>query len=338
MHMRPALLFSLARVAPLAGALLLVQACSQVTPVATVADTTAAATGWTLIPAGTTNLNAVSGLSDTAVWVVGDQGTIGYWNGTQLAFETSGTTVTLRGVWALDAGHVYAVGDGGTILARQGGGVWQSVGMNATQQVLTAVWADSTRVVAVGSAGTIVLGGMAGYKLLVNPDTENLFGVTGTPGGQVVAVGALGLYAQINGTTVSRVAIPSFTKLLSGAASGGTAAFLVGQQGTVYSASASGLTPIVGCPQTALRAVTTTGSGPDVWAAGWDGTICKITGATTTSFPYADARWFNGIYAASPTSLWVVGASGTLMHGLPVTRVIDGGAAGAADGAGLGGG
>jgi photosystem II stability/assembly factor-like uncharacterized protein len=320
------------------------EACAQVAPYTPVADASAAPTGWTLIPAGTTNLNAVSGLSDSAVWVVGDHGTIGYWNGSQLSFETSGTTVTLRGVYAVDPDHVYAVGDGGTILSRQAGGVWLTVGANITLQVLTGVWADSMRVVAVGSAGTVVLGTVAPgatgmYKLLMNSEAENLFAVTGTAnGGQVVAVGALGLYETINGTTVSRVQIPSFSKLLSGATTAGGTAFFVGQQGTVYSSSASGLTPILGCPETALRGVSTTGTGPDVWIAGWEGTICKISGVTATSFPYTDARWFNGIYAASPTSLWVVGASGTLLHGLPVTPAVDGGSPGSTDGAGLEGG
>ena len=283
--------------------------------------------------------------------MVGDHGTIGYWNGTSLVFETSGTTATLRGVWAVDAEHVYAVGDSGTILLRQAN-VWQPVGPKVTPQVLTAVWGDTSgRVVAVGSNGTIVLGTTAtGYKLVPNidakttlPYSENLFGVTGTAGGPVFVVGALGILVQIDaaGTASTSSITSSSTKLLSGATTGANGSFFVGQQGQVFSSTAAGVTSVLGCPETALRAVTTTpGLSPVAWAAGWDGTICKIVGTTGTSFPYGDARWFNGIYAASPTALWVVGASGTLLHGLPTAPAIDGGAADAVvtDGAGLEGG
>src|SRR5208282_4112874 len=109
--------------------------------------------GWNVIAAGSTNLNAVSGISDTSVWVVGDQGTIAHWDGSQLTPETSGTSANLRGVWAVDAKHVYAV----------------------------------------GSHGTIVFGTMGVYKLIPNADAENLLAVGGSAGGPAVAVGALGL-------------------------------------------------------------------------------------------------------------------------------------------------
>ncbi len=295
---------------------LLLQGCEHVSSLPVIPDASVSS-GWTVLSAGTLNLNAVSGVSDTAVWVVGDQGSIQYWNGTQLVSENSGTKVTLRGVWAVDMNTVYAVGDGGTILSRQAG-VWQQVGVGVTPQVLTAVWADSMRVVAVGSNGTVVAGSAAAaYKVLPNADAENLLGVTGTPGGVVTAVGSLGLVLQINGTTLTRVPIPSFTKVLAGATTGPTATFFVGQQGSVYSSTAGGLQSLTGCPQTALRAASAIES--TTWIVGWDGTICSITGASAASYPYTDTRWFNGVYAASPTALWVVGASGTLLHGLPST-------------------
>ncbi len=274
-----------------------------------------APTGWTVIPAGTANLNAVSGVSDSAVWVVGDKGTIGHWDGTSLTFESSGTTANLRGVFARSTTEAYAVGDGGTILHRVGT-AWQQVAAGLTRQVLTGVWADASRVVAVGSNGTIVLGGAMGYQLVSSSYQENLFSVTGVSGGLVTAVGALGLIVELNGTTVSRTPITNFTKLLTGVATGSSNTYLVGQEGTVYRADATGLNPVNGCPSSALRSVSTVGA--DAWIVGWDGTVCKVAGRKVTSYPYPEARWFNGVYAASATSLWVVGSSGTLLHGLPL--------------------
>ena len=132
----------------------------------------------------------------------------------------------------------------------------------------------------------------------------------------MTAVGALGLVLSITGTTVTRVPIPNFTKLLVGATgTGPTNTYYVGQEGTVFRVDATGINLVPGCPPSALRSVSTAGA--VAWTVGWDGTICKISGANVTSYPYTDARWFNGVYAASATSLWVVGASGTLLHGLP---------------------
>jgi hypothetical protein len=303
-------------------ALFLVGICATVaacdSPVQPLAQTLEAGvvTGWTSIAAGTANLNAISGISDSAIWVVGDKGTIGHWTGTSVVFETSGTQANLRGVFALSADEAYAVGDGGTFLHRTAAG-WVPVAAGLTREVLTAVWADTTRVVAVGSFGTIVLGSGTTYQLISSSSfQENLFGVTGTLGGPITAVGALGLVVSINGTSVSRVTIPNFTKLLVGVTTGPGATYIVGQQGTVYVANGAGINPVNGCPVSALRSVSLAGT--DAWAVGWDGAICKITGTTTASFPYSDARWFNGIYAASATSLYVVGASGTFFHGLPV--------------------
>jgi photosystem II stability/assembly factor-like uncharacterized protein len=297
----------------LASVVLLCTACDHVTSVQSSPEA-GVPTGWTLIPAGTANLNAVSGVSDDAVWVVGDKGTIQFWDGKTLTAEKSGTTANLRGVWALDADQAFAVGDAGTILQRSNG-VWTQVGMGVTRLVLTAVWADTTRVVAVGSNGTVVYGTTT-YQLLASGVTENIFGVTGTPGGVVTAVGALGLVLELNGTTLTRTPIPSYSKLLSGAATGADATYFVGQNGTVFVNDATGpFNSATGCPASALRAVSVADT--NAWIVGWDGTICKINGYTATVYPYTDARWFNGIYAASPTSLWVVGASGTLLHGLP---------------------
>lgn len=313
------------------------EACnSNIAPPAALAEASVP-TGSTAISAGSANLNAVSGVSDSALWAVGNLGAIYLWNGTKLVKEASGTTVTLRGVWAVTTDLAYAVGDGGTILQRQGG-AWHQVGTGITRQVLTSVFADTTRVVAVGSSATVIVGtAAAGYTLLTPPKVngnlvgENLLGVSGVAGGTVTAVGALGIVLQLNGMNLSVVTTPN-SNLLAGSASSAGGSYYVGQQGTVYLANGGPLTTIKGCPSTSLRAVSTTTSktGATVaWIVGWDGTICMVSDALTppVSFPYTDGRWFNGIYAASPTSLWVVGASGTLLHGLPVNPD-----AGAADG------
>jgi len=285
-------------------------------------------TGWTVMPAGTGNLNAVSGASDSAVWMVGDQGAILRWDGVHLVPEPSGTNANLRGVCAVDSNNAYAVGDGGLILQRSPSG-WQIVAQGLTRQVLTAVWADTQRVVAVGSFGTVVFGTPAGgYALVPSGRAENLLGVSGTPGGNMTIVGSLGLILTFDGTNFSRPATPPSAKLLAGIAAVGQGIFMVGQEGTFYSLDGSSLAAISGCPQTPLRALS--GVGGDVWAVGWDGTICGMSGGVVLPYPYLDARWFNGVYVATTASIWVVGANGTLLHGFPLLP--DGGGLGVPDG------
>lgn len=61
----------------------------------------------------------------TSVWAVGDVGTIRRWSpgATRFTVVPSGTSATLRGVWAASDDDVWAVGDGGTILHFDGQGV-----------------------------------------------------------------------------------------------------------------------------------------------------------------------------------------------------------------------
>jgi hypothetical protein len=128
-------------------------------------------------------------------------------------------------------------------------------------------------------------------------------------------VGALGLVLTLTGQTLGRTPIPAFSKLLTGVASAPGVTYLVGEQGVVYLSNAGGINPVAGFPTSTLKAVSITGT--DAWMVGVDGTICEATGSSTICFPYSDARWFNGVYAASATSIWVVGATGTFLHGLP---------------------
>jgi photosystem II stability/assembly factor-like uncharacterized protein len=315
-----------ARALAVAGGGLLCGCAQSSSPVSARALDAAAPTGWTVVRAGSANLNAVSGVSDSAVWVVGDQGTIARWDGAALSFETSTTSANLRGVWALDNDHAYAVGDGGTFLERKSG-AWTQVAVGLTREVLTAVWADPDRVVAVGSHGTIVLGTQTGYELVPNSRAENLLAVSvNAGGGRVLAVGALGLVLQLQGKALSRLAIPAFSKLLSGVSTDQYAnAYFVGQQGSVYRFDGANVTSVTGCSSSSLRAVATVDV--NAWIVGWDGTLCYAAVSSAVPYTYTDSRWFNGIYAASPTSLWVVGASGTLLHGMPA-QAADAGADG----------
>lgn len=64
-------------------------------------------------PVTTAHLRAVWAQAANDVWVVGDQGTILHFDGTQWNRATSGVSDDLFGVWAASATDVWAVGGSG---------------------------------------------------------------------------------------------------------------------------------------------------------------------------------------------------------------------------------
>ncbi len=145
-------------------------------------------TAWTTMTSGvTTDLFAISGTS-TDVWAVGDGGTILHYPtaGGAWTAETSGTTVALRGVWAVAVVTPIAVGDATaagtqspTALQRVNG-VWTPMIVPTIEPVLassvvslSAVWGSNLGFVAVGDA-TIASGTPHGTVLQVNTASGNL--------------------------------------------------------------------------------------------------------------------------------------------------------------------
>src|SRR4051812_7181215 len=65
-------------------------------------------------------------------------------------------TGELRGVWASDAEHAWAVGSDGTLIAGGAGREWQAQA-SGTRAVLEGVWGSGTKeVFVVGAGGTIL--------------------------------------------------------------------------------------------------------------------------------------------------------------------------------------
>ncbi len=69
------------------------------------------------LPSGTwLSLNSVTGTSDSDVWLCGDHGYLGHWNGAKMQTITSGTTQSLQAIQLADGQGVFAVGGRGTWL------------------------------------------------------------------------------------------------------------------------------------------------------------------------------------------------------------------------------
>jgi hypothetical protein len=106
---------------------------------------------------GGSGFRAVSGLSSSDVWAVGDLGAMWHYNGTSWQGVPSSDTTfmqTLHGVWAKGASDVYMVGTGGTVL-HWAGNSYASETTNVTT-TLRGITGRASDAIAVGDGGTIL--------------------------------------------------------------------------------------------------------------------------------------------------------------------------------------
>ncbi len=294
--------------------------CEGVPPAPVAADAMAPEERWTALDVPNVTYFAVSGFDASEVFIVGEKGTILRWDGSLLQQETSGTTVSLRGVAVAGIGEAFAVGDAGTILHRTAGG-WLPEGAELATEVLTSVWADPTRVVAVGETGAFLVRQDEVWKRIANDYLEDLLAVGG--GDSIAAVGALGMLLTFDGAALHRRPIPQFNKPLAGTTTGPAGRWFVGLEGSVFQGQPGSLHAIDGFPPVFLRSVTA--PGPDVWVVGWDGVIMRVVAGTPNRLAPFDDRWMNAVYSSSISDVWIVGRSGLVLHGPPTSLLPDAG-------------
>jgi photosystem II stability/assembly factor-like uncharacterized protein len=266
--------------------------------------------------AGTVNFNAVAGSQPDQVFVVGDQGTILYWNGISLRQEVSGTANALRGVAVFETTLAFAVGEQGTLLRRQTE-QW-SLDPPITLAVLNAVCAGPDWAVAVGEQGTILVFQNGVWSLVPNTRNDNYYTVTQGSAGVLIG-GALGVIVHVNvknQTITNQWAIPGYTKVLAGSARFGEGVYFVGMDGGLFYWVSDKATRVTGLPAKFLRSISVVGS--NAWMVGHEGMVAsREAGAAPIVWPTQDDRWLVGVYAATASDIWFVGRSGLILRGPP---------------------
>lgn len=181
------------------------------------------------------SFRAISGLSSSDVWAVGDSGAVAHWNGANWTQETSPTRESLHGVWGTN-GHVFAVGDHGVFVELKStesvtnqpsnseiNAIWGAapddvwaIGKDSvhwdgtswskaaglTGLSLTGVWGSATNDVwAIGSGGVILHFDGAGWAPTTTPTTADLTGIWGSAANDVWAVATSGDFLHFDGKT-----------------------------------------------------------------------------------------------------------------------------------------
>ncbi len=136
--------------------------------------------------------NAIWGVSENELWMVGFDGNIGYFDD-DLGFtliESSPTTSSLWAVWGSSAGDVWAVGDLGTIL-HYNGVDWSVVPSPTTARLLRLFGSGAGDVWAAGESNVLIHYDGVAWTKVRSPTTglPTLTALTGSPRHLVVLAG-----------------------------------------------------------------------------------------------------------------------------------------------------
>lgn len=185
------------------------------------------------VASGAANLKRLWAYAPDQIWAVGDGGAIYFWNGARWTLEASTTARNLRGVWGLSPTMLWAVGENGTVLRRSGtdwavvpglstsaalNGIWgtatsnlvvvgdqgaafgfdgtnwtaESPGVGADLQAISG--SDASTILAVASNGLVISRTAPRmWTSLGSPTARGLFGVSSLGGGDLFAVGDVGV-------------------------------------------------------------------------------------------------------------------------------------------------
>lgn len=112
---------------------------------------------WSLVASPTTvDLYGVAGRNRNELWVVGEDGVLLAWDGTEWHTLDLDTSNTLWAVWQAASGEVFAVGNNGYAARFDGSGVFRQVHTGVDANLYAVHGATADTVWAVGSSGEVL--------------------------------------------------------------------------------------------------------------------------------------------------------------------------------------
>ena len=230
-----------------------------------------------------------------------------------------GAAPPLEGVWAHDAGDLYAVGSTGTLL-HSDGQTWLPMISPTTANLHGLAGAPNGDAFAVGDGGTVLHLAGGTWTTMTSPTTKILYAVGGDPSAPL-AVGEDGTVIAYSGgawSTVTNAVIPT-DKNLRAIAYDGTQTIVVGEAGTILR-YAGGTWTAMTVPDTTVNLRGVWGTQNRFVAVGISpngGVIWKFDGVNWTA-PFAPVTtsgitlW--AVWGASLADVFVGGEAGTMFH------------------------
>jgi Leucine-rich repeat (LRR) protein/photosystem II stability/assembly factor-like uncharacterized protein len=217
------------------------------------------------------NLHSVYGLYENDIVAVGADGTILQYNGNQWKTQTPVVDTFLWGVWGMENIY-YAVGADGTIVKRTNG-VWQTIDIQ-TDNDLRDIWGDShNNIFVVGQYGTIFhFNGSTWVQMNANTQ-EDLICVWGFSDNNVFAAGMNGTMIHYNGASWEAMSSGIDNHLMDMWGSSANYLYAVGMQGTIIQFDGSNWQTMYSSTKNSLRGIW---GASDIYTVGYDGTILRF--------------------------------------------------------------
>jgi len=261
-------------------------------------------------------LGDVWGSSETDIFAVGGEwnagGIILHYDGSSWSSIESAPT-SLNGIWGSSGADIFAVGDSGTIL-HYDGSAWSTM-QSGTDAVLRDVWGSSgtDNVFAVGweyaeplDTGIILHYDGTGWYSMAS-SLNVLYGIWGSSGTDIFAVGDFGTILHYDGSTWSEMQSGTQMQLRGVWGSSGTDVFAVGDNHTILHYNGSSWSPInSGFTVTLSHFAVWGSSGNDVYV--WGQIAPLHYDGVAWSFQYPVGKFYCfGIWGSSSTSVFAVG-------------------------------
>ncbi len=260
------------------------------------------------------NLYCIGGVPGASAWIGGQNGVMLKWNGTAFAASSStGTTQTIRSLWAADTTHMWAVAENGVIRFHNGSSWSAQASGGMTANILGVKTLSATSAIAVGDRGLVGKFSAGAWTVTTAQAPNVSLNDTWTlDSDEVWVVGGNGTAARYHNQTLAFTATNVFDDLhgVSGIPDGiiwavGANGTIIRWDGTHWIPEASGVTEVLyGVWAKAVD---------DVWAVGeagtilhWDGSLWEKTASGTTRDLYA--------IAGSGNSIWAVGQAGAALR------------------------
>ncbi|MBI4262606.1 hypothetical protein HY624_03720, partial [Candidatus Uhrbacteria bacterium] len=250
---------------------------------------------------------------------VGNIGAIGGWNGSTFYTQVftveqeQPTTDHLYAVAVAPTREIWAVGDGGAVVRREIGGVWDSwtLATDDDDEVtnnLRGISFLSNEKWIVGSEGTIIRCSGEDQCTSLGGDTVTQWNAIDCADNVCWAVGNGGKIARCSSDGCTLEIVPEGTNLLGVDATTTGVVFIAGEQGTI----------LKGPEWEVLRQGTETLRGVAVsgnrgFAVGDAGAMLSYNGTTWTKTPAPTQKNLNAV-VITPAGAWATGAQGTLLR------------------------
>jgi len=231
---------------------------------------------WSIGSSGlTTDLNSVHFVSPTSAWAVGKSGKTLKYDGNKWNAITNNSTTTLYAVCAADANTVYVGGTSGRFMKITNGTTWSNVNTVNVYDVRGISFANATKGVFVGLAGSIyVYDGTFWTEQTSATFTNDFYGVH-----------------MLNAST----------------------AWAVGTSGTIVKYNGSSWSPVTSGTTATLRSVFFT-SETNGWAVGDGGVMLHYDGTAWSTVTSGTSNNLNSVSFSDANNGWAVGASGTILQ------------------------